>query len=86
MKTYIRGNNIMIHSSAHRPGSFWRRRPLSACDGSSVTNIYLKLSNRWIFLKNTPMADLGPFCAPLGQNGGQNCQSAAVPFKIAIRR
>ena len=31
------------------------------------------------------MADLGPFCAPVGQNGGQKGQSAAVPFTVVIK-
>lgn len=30
------------------------------------------------------MTDLGPFCTPMAQNGGQKGQSAIVPFKIAI--
>ena len=47
--------------------------------------IYLKPHNRWIFEKNTPMADSGPSCSPLGQNGDQKGQSAAVPFTIAMR-
>ena len=68
------------YSSAHRPGSFGRRRPLSVCDGAGVTNIYLKPHNRPIFEKNTVMAYLGPSCAPLGQNGDQKGQSLAAPF------
>lgn len=31
------------------------------------------------------MADKGPFCAPVEQNGGQKGQSAAAPFKIVIK-
>ena len=75
----------IINSPAHSPGSSGRRRPLSVCDGSGITNIYLKPHNRPIFFKNTPMADLDSFCAPMGQNRSQKGQSAAVPFKIAIR-
>ena len=70
---------------ADTPGSFQRRRPLSVCGGSGVSNIYLNRYNRSMFEKNTPMEDLGPFCALLGQNGDQNNQSATVPFNIEIR-
>ena len=37
-----------LNSPTHRPGSFGRRRPLFVCDGSLVTNIYLKPHNRSI--------------------------------------
>ena len=59
-------------------------RSLIAMDLLSLIN--LKPHNRPIFFKkkNTLMADLGTFCAPMGQNGGQKDQSAAVPFKTIL--
>ena len=37
-----------LNSPTHRTGSFGKRRPLFVCDGSLVTNIYLKPRNRSI--------------------------------------
>ena len=70
---------------AHWSGSVGRNRLLSVCDGSRVTNIYLNPHNQSNFEKSSPIGDLDPSCAPLGQNGDQKNQSAAVSFKIAIR-
>ena len=44
-----------LNSPTHRPGSFGRRRPLSVCYGSCVTNMYLKPHNRSIFFKKMPV-------------------------------
>ena len=76
--------DFSIYSPTHRAGLFGRRRPLSACDEFGVTDVYLKPHNRLIFLKTIPMTDLCPFCTPMGQNGGQKSQLAAVSFKIVI--